>query len=71
MLWWSKQYVEARLPAERGRDQVRSLRWLIEPVADAKGEWAISRLESKTGEVVLPFHEDSLLPCLARQSLCR
>ncbi|MHC2002669.1 hypothetical protein ACYQR9_19800 [Methylobacterium sp. CM6241] len=71
MLWWSKQYVEARLPAERGRDQVRALRWLIEPVADAKGEWAISRLESKTGEVALPFPEDSLLPCLARQSLCR
>ncbi|WP_244474594.1 hypothetical protein [Methylobacterium sp. Leaf85] len=71
MLWWSKQYVEARLPAERGRDQVRALRWLIEPVAEAKGEWAISRLESKTGEVALPFPEDSLLPCLARQSLCR
>lgn len=71
MLWWSRQYVEAQLPLDAKRTQAQTFRWLIEPVADSKGEWAVSKLESRSGDQPLPVPEAFVLPCLARQGICR
>ncbi|GJE67237.1 hypothetical protein LNAOJCKE_4467 [Methylorubrum aminovorans] len=68
MLWWSKQYMEVRLPNDPKRDEPRIVRWLIEPVS-GKAEWAMTKLEAKT--IDLPVAEELFLPCLARQGLCR
>jgi hypothetical protein len=69
MLWWSKQYMEIRLPEEPRHTESGTIRWLMEPVGGSKSDWALARIESKTIE--LPAPQDMMLSCLAQHGFCR
>jgi hypothetical protein len=69
MLWWSKQYMEIRLPEEPRHAESGTIRWLMEPVGGSKSDWALARIESKTIE--LPAPQEMMLSCLAQHGFCR
>ena len=69
MLWWSKQFMELRLPDDPRRTQPATIRWLLEPVAGSKTDWALSTIETKT--IALPAPQETILSCLAQDGSCR
>ncbi len=69
MLWWSKQFMEVRLPDNAGQLEPRTIRWLIEPVAGSNTDWALTKIETKT--IDLPGPQEAVLSCLAQEGFCR
>lgn len=69
MLWWSKQFMEVRLPEAPRRPESGTIRWLIEPVAGSETDWALTTIDSQT--IALPGSQAALLACLAQDGFCR